>query len=397
MPTILSHLFTRRDEHTTSLIPQIPGSFTVECTLPPQTTNFITAPNARGTLEILESGFLCVLVCIWTVQHLNVPQQRDGRSRGLSGKWYWQLKLLRTRLKWMLVTLILPEFLVGKALSDFMGARESMKRVRELRDVEGKPLADEEVEGWTKVHAFYGDMGGFVLRTNRPRSNGEGFALQHLVSEEVLRLREQGTITRLPSIHKDRIVAMSKGDVFVKLLAVFEITWMVIEVSFRKAYDLPISQLEITACAFCSTTLVTYALWWTKPQGVKIATIIPLAPSASTELLFEPRLPGFWRYRLAHFDSDALRQRDRPDEPVSMERLRARTSSARSSSTPITQHGDARHWHHNRQHPARMRASHSLELPVPVTHRATALAVLLHRHHLGDPIILPGLQHHRGD
>ncbi|KAL3417638.1 hypothetical protein PVAG01_10648 [Phlyctema vagabunda] len=327
MPSILELLLLplpKREEadepHTPSYAESLrnrPNSnYTVECELPKETTHFVTAPDARGTLEIMQNGLLCILVCIWTVQHLNVPSQREGQDRGYSGKIYWQLKILRTRFKWMLVTLVVPEFLVGKALSDFMGARASMCRVREMKDQYGKPLPQDEIEGWTKVHAFYADMGGFVLRTRNERDDGHTFSLRHLVSEEVLHLRESGKLDKLPDIHKDMINALSKGDVFVKILAIFEILWLAVEVMFRIGYDLPISQLEITACAFCSTTIVTYILWWTKPQGVRIATIIPLETHVTANLNFEPRLPGFWRYRLSALDSSKLRERDRPDEPV---------------------------------------------------------------------------------
>lgn len=223
---------------------------------------------------------------------------------------------LISRFKWMLVTLILPEFILGKALSDFIAAVESVRRVRTMRDIHGNSLPTEEVANWTKTHAYYGDMGGFVFRTQQMRPDGQGYALQHMVSEEILHLRRTGQLSTLPQIPKDMINAMSKGDIFVKMTAVFQASWMVLQVIIRRGVNLPISQLEITACSFAATTIVTYALCWTKPQAVDIATEVKLAHTESTELLFTRRLPGFWRYRLGRYDKDHMTARYAPDKPV---------------------------------------------------------------------------------
>lgn len=54
------------------------STFTTNCSLPTERTTFVTAPNTRGTLQILWSSLFTIFICIWSVQHLNVPEQRDG-------------------------------------------------------------------------------------------------------------------------------------------------------------------------------------------------------------------------------------------------------------------------------------------------------------------------------
>jgi hypothetical protein len=56
----------------------------------------------------------------------------------------------------MMVFVVIPEFLVGLALQDRIMARESHKKMKDR-------YIDAE-EWWTRTHAFYANMGGFVLR-----------------------------------------------------------------------------------------------------------------------------------------------------------------------------------------------------------------------------------------
>jgi hypothetical protein len=60
------------------------------------------------------------------------------------------------KLKWMLLALIMPEFLVGKALQDFLRARKFSRGMQEF-------VRADRV-GWTMTHAFYTAMGGFVYK-----------------------------------------------------------------------------------------------------------------------------------------------------------------------------------------------------------------------------------------
>jgi hypothetical protein len=131
------------------------STFSPNCTLPSSIVNYVSSTSVRGTLDILWGSLFTILICTWTVQHLNVPEQtRDCSS------WHEKLretlKRGRVKLKWMLVTLIVPEFLVGKALQDLMMARKSLDQMRKFVEMDGTT--------WTLTHAFYANMGGFVLK-----------------------------------------------------------------------------------------------------------------------------------------------------------------------------------------------------------------------------------------
>ncbi|CAM6088010.1 unnamed protein product [Calypogeia fissa] len=228
--------------------------FHTNCTGPPSGSrfNFVTAPNKRGTLEILWS---CLLT--WQVQHLNVPPQ--GMSRGVE---FWR------KLSSMLKTLLVPEALVAVAFADFTAARRSVMRMQKQFPGLG---------GWTMTHAFYANMGGFILKTR------DDIAIPLVVDSERM-------ITYLQSLPSPTVLTTerdiqrkAKGDIFLKCLAAMQVIWFVVQVIAREVEKLPISQLEIAVLAFAMCTLVIYALWAEKPQDVSEPIVLD-ALSAPTLL-----------------------------------------------------------------------------------------------------------------
>jgi hypothetical protein len=57
----------------------------------------------------------------------------------------------------MLVTLVAPKFLVGRAFQDFMMARKSRDQMRKFVEI--------DCVRWTLTHA-YANMGGFILKVD---------------------------------------------------------------------------------------------------------------------------------------------------------------------------------------------------------------------------------------
>lgn len=52
------------------------------CTIPTEGLHsFVSAPNVRGTLDILWSCLATIIACTYTVLHLNIPEQRDDKDR----------------------------------------------------------------------------------------------------------------------------------------------------------------------------------------------------------------------------------------------------------------------------------------------------------------------------
>lgn len=90
--------------------------FPPTCPLPPSPVNHVSSPPTRGTLDILWSCLSVLVFCTWSVQHLNIPPQI--RPVGKVQKLRLRVHLFFWKLKWMLVIVIAPECLLGKALVD---------------------------------------------------------------------------------------------------------------------------------------------------------------------------------------------------------------------------------------------------------------------------------------
>ena len=93
------------------------------------TINFVSGPDTRGTLDILWSCLFTIIACTWTIQHLNIPEQRWDRDPGWKGDLEWQLKGTWTSLKWMVVTMVAPEILIETAWEDLFFARDDLRKM----------------------------------------------------------------------------------------------------------------------------------------------------------------------------------------------------------------------------------------------------------------------------
>jgi hypothetical protein len=92
-------------------------------------------------------------------------------------------------------------------------------------------------------------------------------------------------VISFPSITETQIQAMSKGDAFVKGAAIFQTVWLFITLCVRWSKRLPAIQLELAVLAFSLCSFTAYVCHWSKPQDVKIATILPIQNTLPKELL----------------------------------------------------------------------------------------------------------------
>jgi hypothetical protein len=293
--------------------------FETTCKTPTTNVNFVSSPDSRGTLDILWSSLFTIFACTWTIQHLNVPEQREGRDRGWKGDLKWMLKGVYTSVKWMLLTMVAPEFVIGKACADLMQAKEDLQELLKF--------AEDDHVPWTLAHTYYANMGGFVVRSrvgenillgphvgdatdhtdttasaeHRPRAPDAidiakldhsdpgsspakempGYddipdqdSLFYLDAQALCKLRRTKIIPKLPSITEGELEDKSKNDSFVKAIAIVQISWATLQIIARTARKLPISQLELAVLAFAACAVVIYGLYWTKPKGIRCTTTI---------------------------------------------------------------------------------------------------------------------------
>ncbi|KAF4620084.1 hypothetical protein G7Y89_g14738 [Cudoniella acicularis] len=193
----------------------------------------------------------------------------------------------------MVATLVFPEFILGKAFSESSITILSLDKIKGLYDK--NKVLEEEVGNWTVSHAYYAETGGFVIRRIRS-DDSTNSALWHLDIAAILELCKKRFLSSLPTIQGSEIVDKSKGDSFAKGAAILQVSWMIVQVIVRATKGLPITQLEITACAFAAITFLTYILYWKKLQGVNSVTELEWTNDSRLTKLRTTRISGFDRY-----------------------------------------------------------------------------------------------------
>ncbi|KAM0245956.1 hypothetical protein ACHAQJ_010405 [Trichoderma viride] len=149
-----------------------------------------------------------------------------------------------------------------------------------------KGLADEDGVDWSLTHAYYANMGGFVIeKKSEPMIEDETetkdepeivneYNLHHLSVRDIYILRKEGCIKELPNMTERELKDKSKTDSFVRVISIIQIFWSAAQIVVRSARKLPICPLELTVVAFTACAVVIYELYWKKPKSIGVSTTI---------------------------------------------------------------------------------------------------------------------------
>jgi len=126
------------------------------------------------------------------------------------------------------------------------------------------------------VHAFYAAMGGFAFdvptsdeavigpaspSTCRDVLNPQGF---HYAMENFPDI--------IPDISEESITDRAESSPLSKALLIVQVGWFCANSLSRLVQHLPLSLLEVSTAAHGFCTLLTYFIWWSKPQNIAEAT-----------------------------------------------------------------------------------------------------------------------------
>ncbi|OQD91633.1 hypothetical protein PENSOL_c051G08202 [Penicillium solitum] len=128
--------------------------FHTNCTYPPETAGFVSSPNTQGTLDIVWSCLSVIGLCTWSMLHLNVPIQSTPSTK--RQKYLRTLWRFSSKLKWMMINIIAPEWAFGSACSDVSSVRMLKARFADIQERDGVP--------WSDSHIHYANMGGFPIQ-----------------------------------------------------------------------------------------------------------------------------------------------------------------------------------------------------------------------------------------
>lgn len=230
---------------------------------------WIPQPDGRGTLNILQSSLLTILICSGSALCLNVP--KEGESH---------VGFFVRKAKWMLFTIFFPEVLTGIAAEQWRSASQSVEDFANLtkrweaEESDSKPLPTQNAENlsrirnspWTMRHAFFTDMGGLIVSyPDHPPFRIDAQQLHYLVEK---------THLLYPSISDASIRDTDKADGFARSLTLVQISWFSIQAISRGANHLALSTLELSTLAFIFCTMNTFFFWRHKPLDVSNAIVL---------------------------------------------------------------------------------------------------------------------------
>ena len=213
--------------------------------------------DGRGTWSIIQSCLATIFICTWSGLHLKVP---NYYNRGM-------LYLLLRKCCWMLVAAIAPDLILFFAADNFFKARDLSKF-----------LAENGARAWTLTHTQFAFAGGFW---NRNRTTTP----TRCSPKQLGKLIEDGLVK--PPISEEELASKGNSDSLVKLLAVLQSIWFVVQAIIRATQHWEITALEVMTCAFVFCSVFIYSFSWHLPQNVEIPVFVE-PPTTQTR----PKLSG---------------------------------------------------------------------------------------------------------
>ena len=214
-----------------------------------QTTEYVQYigdPNGGGTLSLMISCVLTLILCVWSALHLNVPSYSQTA-----------LASVLTQARWIITGVYAPELVVFTAWRQWSSARLLSNLVEKQKQV-GKQAHDAWNEGvispgtsyleWTMTHSFFASTGGFAFENvdDKVQYLPNGCERLTLTARGVAFLASCG---HLPNVSKAEIADKSKANDVAKALVIIQASWMLLQVIGRLLASLPVTLLEVNTIA----------------------------------------------------------------------------------------------------------------------------------------------------
>ncbi|KAF4604355.1 hypothetical protein EYR40_001534 [Pleurotus pulmonarius] len=211
--------------------------------------------SCRTMWSIVWSALAAAFSCVWVSMHPNVPAQGESE---------W--KFVARRIELMMLGLFVPEYIVAQALSERIEAAQTAE--------------DFEL---TLTHAHFLHMGGFAADDEQLGETNVPITAQDLKNNGNL-------LQELRKVDEKDIKDKSKGDPLSKTVAIAESLWFATQCIARGIEGFAVTELELTALAFCLIHLFMYILWWHKPRCVQRTIRINCPLKTDTSAVLERRM-----------------------------------------------------------------------------------------------------------
>jgi hypothetical protein len=242
------------------------------------TDGWVNQPNGRGTFDIIQTCVVTLILCSWSSLVLNV----------FSGK--GRVSFMKDKLRWMFFTLFWPEITLGVAYEQWEAASQCVE--------DFSKMAKKGHEQWTMRHAFFADMGGFLLQPpDFPPFPVDGQQLLYLI---------QNNYIPYPNVDGETIWDKNKADGFARAITLIQITWFSIQCIGRAIQHLTLSTLELLTINMIFCTVFTFYFWNHKPLDIQ-TPIILRTETTIAEILVKAGDEAREPYKLTPLDFVAAR------------------------------------------------------------------------------------------
>ena len=226
-------------------------------------TNFNEAFNeptmTRTTAGIAFSCLFTFFACAWCCIRPNIPSPYDSKLRILSAKLnvlFWVLVCPELIAFWTF-----RQWFVAKRISDeFQGVQIFLFHGGFV--ISKSPLD----RGWTRRHALFLMMGGFLLAK-------DGLPLQTISVQLFRHLLQRGAID-FPALTVADIQERSNLHPILLSLILLQAIWFVLQCISRLVTGLVITQLEVMTFTLVVMSVIIFAFAWQKPLDVRYPVLI---------------------------------------------------------------------------------------------------------------------------
>ena len=192
----------------------------------------------------------------------------------------------------MVFTIIFPEMLTGLAGEQWRSARQSREDFRRLQregpsatsetqDLESqhkrrrqRSVTQVQSNPWTLRHAFFADMGGFLVEF----PDHQTLAVN---AHQLFYLVEKGYLD-YPNVTYRQIWDRNKADGFARAVSLIQITWFVVQGITRAWEHLAITSIELSTLAMIFCTVNTMFFWQYKPLDAETPIVLQCPTLLST-------------------------------------------------------------------------------------------------------------------
>lgn len=163
---------------------------------------------------------------------------------------------------------LVPEFFLYKAISKFLQGRTLSKFLKH----------SEGYQEWTLSQTLFALSGGYqtykstgehqILNVDHGGVDGKklGIFLEFIMDDN--------GHYKVPTISDDELNSRSKSDWVIKLIALLQILWFLVQILFRAIQHYHITALEVLTVAFVFCSVFIYGLLWDQPQNVEYPVLL---------------------------------------------------------------------------------------------------------------------------